>query len=373
MCSTLCKGYKCTNSFNKKNSLNLYTKNELIRLNVKKVYIIGGTGAVSQVVEENIKQLGIQTERISGNSRYETSVKIANELKKLTPYTEVFLASGENYPDALSAASIAAIKGTPILLTKKAELPKVIEDFTKQTSITKTYIMGSINAIYGIVSMKMPNPIRIGGNNRFETNIKLIQNFSQQLNLNKIYLSIGQGSTGREYADALTGAVASAIDNTAILLTKSDLVNEVEMFVKYNLYNTTQLIVLGGTNAVSLVQENKINNLIKQIPNEDKWKDIKTVMGFNKYELIDIKMRLERCIILGKTTREREALTLATTIISKILDNPEYDYSNDVEEMKRLKANLTQSEKDNLLNIFIDNFIDLDLSKIYNLKTELGL
>lgn len=357
----------------KKSSLNSYTKDELIRLNVKKVYIIGGTNAVSQAVEENIKQLGIQTERISGSSRYETSVKIANELKKLTPYTEVFLASGENYPDALSAASIAAIKGTPILLTKKSELPDVVEDFTKQTSITKTYIMGSINAIYGIVSTKMPNPIRIGGNNRFDTNAKLIQNFSQQLNLNRIYLSIGQGSTGREYADALTGAVAAAIDNTAILLTKKDIVNEVEMFVKYNLYNTTQLIVLGGTNAVSLEQENTIKDLIKAIPNIDKWKDIKTVMGFNKYELIDIRIRLERCISLGKTSREREALTLATTIISKILDDPEYDYSNDVEEMKRLKASLTQSEKDSLLNIFIDNFIDLDLSKIYNLKTELGL
>lgn len=357
----------------KKGSLNSYTKDELKRLNVKKAYIIGGTGAISQPVEDSIKQLGIQTERIFGTSRYETSVKLADELKKITPYTEVFLASGENYPDALSAASVAAIKGIPILLTKKAELPKVVEDFTKQTKITQTYIMGSINAIYGVVSLKMPNPIRIGGSNRFDTNTKLLQNFLQQLNLNKIYLSIGQGPTGREYADALTGAVVAAEDNTAIILTKNDIVKEVEVFVKYNLYNTTELIVLGGTSAVSLEQENAIVNLIKVIPNVDKWKEIKTVIGFNKYELIDIRIRLERCISLGKTSKEKEALTLATEIISKILDNPEYNYSTDVEEMKRIKVSLTQAERDNLLNIFLERFIDLDISKIYNLKSELGL
>lgn len=63
----------------------------------------------------------------------------------------------------------------------------------------------------------------------------------------------------------------------------------------------------------------------------------------------------------------------ASNVIVKILDDPEYDYSKDVENMKSLKANLTQSEKDDILNIILDNFIDLDLSKLYNLKTSLGI
>ncbi|HCQ88432.1 MAG TPA: cell wall-binding repeat-containing protein, partial [Clostridium sp.] len=43
-----------------KNKLNEFTKGEILRLGTKNVYIVGGNGAVSEGVEEEIKNLGIQ-------------------------------------------------------------------------------------------------------------------------------------------------------------------------------------------------------------------------------------------------------------------------------------------------------------------------
>lgn len=356
-----------------KNNLNTFTKQEIKRLEVKKVFLIGGTQVISSNIEIELINMGIDVERISGQNRYETSIKIANRIKQNKNYSEVFLTSGENYPDALSSASIAAIKEIPILLTRKTSLPDEIESFIKKETIDKTYVIGSINAIYGVVANSMPNPIRIGGKNRFETNTKILDFFKQEINLNKLYVSIGQGPTNTEYADALTGSVVAAINNTAILLTKKDLVSEAELFIKYNLKNTTNVFILGGSNAVSINQQYLIDDIVKKIPNEDKWETIKTVMGFNKHELIDIKLRFDRCINQAKTENTRAIITKASELIEKILNDPEYNYLNEVENIKQLKLKLTQSEKDNLMDIFINNFLDLDLSKIYNLKTSLGL
>lgn len=63
--------------------------------------------------------MGVATERIYGIDRYETSLNIAKKIYEIKPFNEVFIASGENYPDALSAAPIAAIKEIPIILTRK--------------------------------------------------------------------------------------------------------------------------------------------------------------------------------------------------------------------------------------------------------------
>ncbi|WDC84176.1 cell wall-binding repeat-containing protein [Caloramator sp. mosi_1] len=72
------------------------------------MFIIGSEGAVSKEVENKIRSLNINVERIGGEDRYETAVKIA---QKLGTTKEVFVATGLNYPDALSVSSVAAIKG----------------------------------------------------------------------------------------------------------------------------------------------------------------------------------------------------------------------------------------------------------------------
>lgn len=88
------------------------------------VYIVGGTSSVSAEVETSLERLGYSTLRLSGQDRYDTSAVVAQILFD-DPDT-VFLATGENYPDALSGAAAAGSIGAPVLLVRPNGLPEPI-------------------------------------------------------------------------------------------------------------------------------------------------------------------------------------------------------------------------------------------------------
>jgi len=108
------------------NKLNSLVYQEIIRLKAKNVIIVGGLGVISSTVEQELKDINVQVTRISGENRYETSVKVA---ELVGTSNGVVLASGENFPDALSIASIAAVKQMPILLTTAKVLPDSVKGF----------------------------------------------------------------------------------------------------------------------------------------------------------------------------------------------------------------------------------------------------
>ncbi|WDC85106.1 cell wall-binding repeat-containing protein [Caloramator sp. mosi_1] len=83
-----------------------------------KVFVIGGTGVVSNSVVNRIKSINenIDIIRIGGGDRYDTSKKIAEYFKdEFNDY--VIVANGLNFPDALSGVCLAKEKKAPILLT----------------------------------------------------------------------------------------------------------------------------------------------------------------------------------------------------------------------------------------------------------------
>ena len=92
------------------------------------VYILGGSSSVEDGMEEKIVNAGFKNiNRLKGSDRYETAAKIVDEagVKEGTP---VIIASGENYADALSISSTAALKQYPVLMVKKDEIPDAIKN-----------------------------------------------------------------------------------------------------------------------------------------------------------------------------------------------------------------------------------------------------
>ncbi len=85
-----------------------------------KALIVGGTAAVPASVERQLRSAGVKNiTRLSGATRYETSTKIADfELKSGLGFTMdgVMLATGKNFPDALSAGPLAGRSRSPLLL-----------------------------------------------------------------------------------------------------------------------------------------------------------------------------------------------------------------------------------------------------------------
>jgi len=89
---------------------------ELRRLAPARIYIAGGTGTVSAQVEKTLSSIA-PTTRFSGANRYETSLAIAKAVFPDPGYSqEVFLTTGRNFPDALSASAAAGSNSTPVLL-----------------------------------------------------------------------------------------------------------------------------------------------------------------------------------------------------------------------------------------------------------------
>lgn len=64
--------------------------------------------------------------RLWGDTRYDTMRVVATT--GFTRASTVVLACGDNYPDALAAASIAGINDSPVLLTGKDALPTQTAD-----------------------------------------------------------------------------------------------------------------------------------------------------------------------------------------------------------------------------------------------------
>ena len=112
---------------------------------IQRVYIIGGTNAVSAAVATEVAAItntvAIEVKRISGANRYATAVEVAKTFTKATALDglnrtsvdEVVLASGENFADALSASTYAGSATDRVL---------VLSAGSALSSETSTYLSG---------------------------------------------------------------------------------------------------------------------------------------------------------------------------------------------------------------------------------------
>ena len=102
--------------------------------------IVGGENSVQEGLASGIVnqfQYASHT-RISGNNRYDTSTKIGDRLVSST----VILASGENFPDALAASTLAQKIEAPILLVSKDKIDQSVIDYFKNHNIKKVLVVG---------------------------------------------------------------------------------------------------------------------------------------------------------------------------------------------------------------------------------------
>jgi len=214
---------------------------ELKALGVKNIYIVGGTGAVSTVVENALKEFTVK--RLTGKDRVETSYNIALEAFPIAP-TEVVLANGLAYADALSVSAIAAVKGMPILLVNNNKL----------SASEASYIAGK--TVYAVGGTDVLNPTivnatkvtRLSGANRYDTNAAILNEFKPDYS--KIYLANG---TNAHLVDALTGSALAALGNNPIVLVDgNNVINaKTSAVVKANISATSTEVLLGGSVAQS--------------------------------------------------------------------------------------------------------------------------
>jgi uncharacterized repeat protein (TIGR02543 family) len=228
------------------NKLSVQASELITSLKASNVIITGGEGAVSKAVADSIGTLGIRNvDRIWGNSRTETADKIAKKVLETSKTDTVIIASGNNFPDALSISAYAYAKQMPILLTGNDG------NLTEESlAIAKTLKSAIIVGGQGVVSGEMETQLsslsvkRYGGDDRYDTSKQLVDAL---YGTSVPSLAI---ATGNDFPDALAGAsIAGKAGGTILLVNGTDtsLTNDQAKVAA----SSSATWILGGTGAVS--------------------------------------------------------------------------------------------------------------------------
>ena len=228
---------------------------ELKRLNVKKIILVGGQESISSSLENQLDNI-YKVERVSGRDRYETSIKLAEVINKDTKQENIIV--NGNTVDALTAGAVAAKLNRSIILTNGVNLPEGANRVVNPAS-PNNIIIGGISSI-NIEGLKGE---RIAGSDRYETSKKIAEKYYAG-KTNKALLANGVNSI-----DALSAINLVVSENAPVLLTAYDsLDNDVSKFLENN---TNKVYVLGGYQSIS---DDVYKNIEKKLK-ENKVKDTK--------------------------------------------------------------------------------------------------
>jgi putative cell wall-binding protein len=223
-------------------ALNANVITEIKRLKASQAILVGGTGVIGNGVENQLKSLNVGITRVNGTDRYDTSRKVA---EMVGVNNGIIMATGLDYPDALSIAPISGIKAIPILLTPKDSMNLGVEQFIKSKGVPVSYIVGGTGVICSAIASSLPHNNRLGGSNRYETNLIINKKFENDLNFDTIYLA-----TGSDFPDAVAGSALAAKNNAPIFLVGNDSISsEIISFLISK--NVKHVVALGGTDVVS--------------------------------------------------------------------------------------------------------------------------
>ncbi|BDR63656.1 cell wall-binding repeat-containing protein [Clostridium tetani] len=146
------KGYPVLLSGN--GALPEYAKSIIKTAKPSEVFIIGGEGALSKNIEDEVKKIysSLKITRLSGKDRYETSLKVN---KYFDNNETVIMASGINYPDALSGSALAGKLNASLLLINDGSLNNQIKFINKEKTKEVILLGGE-----GVLSKKVENSIK---------------------------------------------------------------------------------------------------------------------------------------------------------------------------------------------------------------------
>lgn len=232
------------------------------------------TGSITETFEiikpDSLKVIfgNVTAKRFYGRTRYETAMQAAKVLKVargIDKFDSVIVAYGDDYADALAGSYLAKVKNAPILLVNRgmeAAIKEYIDDNLKENGTV--YILGGTGVISTEFekSISKYSVIRLGGKDRFETNLLILKEAGATTE--DILVCSGFG-----FADALS---ASAVGKPIMLV--GDKLTAGQKIYLGNLVNAKNYHLIGGTGAVSSTVEKEFKD----------YGDVKRIAGSNRFE-----------------------------------------------------------------------------------------
>ncbi|WP_350342921.1 cell wall-binding repeat-containing protein [Proteinivorax tanatarense] len=232
------------------------TLGEIERLGAGNVIILGGKNAVSDDIKDQLKQMSLDVERIGGEDRFETakliSEKVVGDTEKVK---QVVVAYGNNFPDGLSAAPLAANNNAPILLVDTEDAKEDTLEFIKDHNVESTLVIGGKAVISDEVMENLPNAERISGDDRYETSIAV----AEKIETDTVFVS-----SGTSFADSLTAAALAAKKNgTVVLSREASLPTVTSEYLDVNGEDFNRYYIAGGNAAINAEVEEALRGLLK--------------------------------------------------------------------------------------------------------------
>lgn len=247
-----------------KDNIPASTLQEISRLNPSEIIVVGGESVISNNAINNLKQ-NVSTNnvrRLAGINRYETSLKIAQEIDNNHDVNKIYIANGyKGEVDALTIAAKAGQDKQPIILSEKTNIPTSTYNWLKNENLTDAYFIGGENVIttdviHQIAEITKPAAgqsvyrNRVYGTDRHETNAKVIERFYPQADLESVLVAKSD-----VLVDALAAGPLAAKLNSPILINPTTYVSN---YHQDNLSNKSAKLVyqVGGG-----INDNVINDI----------------------------------------------------------------------------------------------------------------
>jgi putative cell wall-binding protein len=250
------------------NEIPTATASELSRLRPSAIYIVGGTGVISDGVKATLEAYDFTSSvtRLGGAGREETAYLIATEAKNRGGVpTSAFVVNAADFPDALSAGSLSAWQGVPILLTATGSLDGWASQFLAENSVSDIIIVGGPGSVSEGVAGQLqalsfgPAVTRWSGSDRYATSQAVLDSAIAKWNLKPTVIGL---ASGEDFPDALVGGAAVGNRGGLLAITGPDTLSPgaAAAITTHKGTTLTDVEIFGGTGTIRVASA--VQNLL---------------------------------------------------------------------------------------------------------------
>lgn len=244
------------------------TSDALQALDTQSITLLGGTAAISNSVESELAD-DYAVDRVAGDDRFDTAAQAARAGEAVGELDfaarTAVLATGENFPDAISAGPLAVGGEFPMLLTAQDALPPPTEAALAALQIDKVLVIGGGAAVSPSVRQQLAglgyDVEVLAGSNRLATASEVARFALDRLGFARRTVSLG---SAEQFPDALTGgphaglvrAGSDEVGARPVLLSLLDEPGQsTRDFLESECEAIFSILLFGGTEAISQAAE----------------------------------------------------------------------------------------------------------------------
>jgi len=229
---------------------------ELARLGVDQVILVGGTAAVPAGVESGLASR-VKVRRVAGADRYATAAAVSNAMS-LPLGSPVWIANGSDPTVALAAAAAAGAGRGALLLTEAGALPASTQSALRRILPARVVIAGDTRAVSDAVVAAVRGisgtVTRAAGTDAYATAVALAGPLSAGTPI--VYVA-----SGTSWPDSVSASWAAGADRAPLLLVDRDKV-PAPTSTALRAAGPHRLMLIGGTAAISTPTEGAIRSYV---------------------------------------------------------------------------------------------------------------